>query len=144
MEITFWHWLIAAACLFGLELLAPGAIMLWLGLAAVASALVAFVAPGIGWELQLILFAVFSLLSIFAWKKFGVMEEKPTDQPHLNRRNERYIGRTFNLVDAIENGVGKVIVDDSQWKVMGEDAPLGTKVKVVGTDGTVLLVETIN
>lgn len=144
MEVTYWLWLIIAAVLLGLEIFAPGAFMLWLALAAAASAIVAFILPDLSWQLQLILFSVFSVLSLFAWKRFGGTKEKPTDQPHLNRRNERYIGRTFTLVDSIENGVGKVIVDDSQWKVMGEDAPVGTKVKVVGVDATVLLVEALN
>ena len=31
---TMWHWLVAAAILFVLELLAPGTFMLWLGLSA--------------------------------------------------------------------------------------------------------------
>jgi len=143
MSLIYWHWLILGGVLLTLEMFAPGAFMLWLAFAAVASALVALVVPGLSWEVQVLLFSVFCLLSLYAWKRFGGTREKPTDQPNLNRRGQQYVGRTFSLVDAIENGVGKVVVDDSQWKVMGEDAPVNTKVKVVGTDGTILLVETV-
>ena len=141
MSLIYWHWLILGGVLLTLEMFAPGAFMLWLGFAAGASAIVALIFPGLSWEVQILLFSVFCLLSLFAWKKMGGTREKPTDQPNLNRRGQQYVGRTFNLVDAIENGVGKVVVDDSQWKVMGDDAPVGTKVKVTGTDGTILLIE---
>ena len=144
MPLIYWHWLILGAVLLILEMLAPGAFMLWLAFAAAVSALVALVMPDLSWEIQILLFSFFSLVSLVAWKRFGGNREKPTDQPHLNRRGQQYVGRTFSLVDAIENGVGKVVVDDSQWKVRGDDAPVGSKVKVVGTDGTILLVEAVD
>jgi membrane protein implicated in regulation of membrane protease activity len=64
-----------------------------------------------------------------------------TDEPTLNRRGEQYVGRVFTLEEAIVNGVGKIKVDDSIWKVMGEDMDDGGKVKVIGIDGTVFKVE---
>lgn len=143
MSLIYWHWLILGGILLTLEMFAPGAFILWLAFAAGASALVALIVPGLSWEVQIILFSIFCLLSLYAWKRFGGMREKPTDQPNLNRRSQQYIGRTFNLVEPIENGVGKVIVDDSQWKVMGDDVSIDTKVKVTGTKGTVLLVEAV-
>ena len=39
------------------------------------------------------------------------------------------------------NGVGKVVVDDSTWRVKGPDLPAGTHVRVVGVDGVVFVVE---
>ena len=50
------------------------------------------------------------------WRRFsneGHVSE--TDQPNLNQRTQRYLGRTLTLSEAIVNGVGKVKVDDSQW-----------------------------
>ncbi|MCG8379509.1 MAG: NfeD family protein, partial [Proteobacteria bacterium] len=58
-----------------------------------------------------------------------------------NRRGEQYVGRIFTLEEPIVNGVGKVKVDDSTWKVMGVDMPAGTKVRVLSVDGTILNVE---
>jgi inner membrane protein len=37
--------------------------------------------------------------------------------------------------------VGKVHVDDTQWRVSGVDSPAGKRVRVVGVDGAVLRVE---
>jgi len=142
---TFWHWLILACVFMGLEILAPGVFFLWLGFAAIASAIVHFLLPGIGPEVQYALFGVFSILSLVGWKKFAKnsMEEE-TDQPALNQRNQKYLGRTLVLSEAIENGFGKVKVDDSQWRVTGDDAAVGTKVVVTQVNGAILEVEHAN
>ena len=71
------------------------------------------------------------------------MDENPviSDQPNLNRRGQQYVGRTFTLDEPIVNGLGKIHVDDSTWKIEGNDCPAGTKVKVTGVDGVILKVE---
>jgi len=66
-----------------------------------------------------------------------------TDHPLLNKRGQQYIGRVFSLYKPIENGEGKIKVDDSIWKVHGEDCDISTKVKVIAVRGTVFDVERI-
>jgi len=141
MDLSVWHWLILAAVLIIGEILAPGAFLLWLGLAALASALVSFAAPNMAWEVQALLFALFSIVSLVAWHRYGKKLNMDSDAPTLNQRNQQYVGRTLTLAEAIENGVGKVIVDDTQWKVSGEDAPKGSNVLVIGAEGNVLIVK---
>lgn len=139
---TYWHWL-ALACLFlVIEITVPMAFFLWLSFAAAASAIVAFLVPDLSWQVQYLLFAAFCIISILAWHRFakdGDVSE--TDQPTLNQRNQGYLGRTLVLSQAIVNGIGKVKVDDSQWKVHGSDAAVGSRVKVVSVDGSILHVE---
>ena len=60
--------------------------------------------------------------------------------PNLTRRAQQYIGRTFNLIEPIVNGTGKIHVDDSTWRVKGPDLPAGTHVRVTGVDGVVFIV----
>lgn len=141
---TYWHWLVLAFVFFGIEMLAPGVFFLWLGFAAVASLIVSVVFPQLDWAVQYQLFAFFSVLSVVIWWKFFQRESKPeTDQPALNQRGLKYKGRTLILSEAIVNGYGKVRVDDTQWRVMGEDATVGSKVKVVDVEGSILHVEAI-
>jgi len=140
---TFWHWLILACAFLGLEILVPGAFFLWLGLAALASFIVKLIIPGLSWEIQYALFALFSVISLFAWKRFAKMD-KPSDQPALNQRNQQLVGRTLILSEAIENGIGRVIADDSQWKVTGPDAPQNSKVKVIAAEGNLLRIELVD
>ncbi|MCK4710234.1 MAG: NfeD family protein, partial [Gammaproteobacteria bacterium] len=64
-----------------------------------------------------------------------------SDHPTLNRRGEQYVGRTFTLDEPIVNGMGKIRVDDSTWKISGNDCDSGSKVKVTGIEGTIFKVE---
>ena len=138
--IVFWHWWIFAGVLLILELTAPVFFFLWLAIAAMATGLLLLVFQDIPLESQLVLFGVLSIVAILAWRKYREANPIVTDQPNLNRRGEQYIGRVFTLEKAIRNGVGKVTVDDSTWRVEGQDLPAGTKVRVEGINGVVFKV----
>jgi len=139
--ITFWHWWILALILLVLEILAPGTFFLWMGVGAGVVGVILLIAPDLGWEYQLMVFAVFSIVSIALWRQFIRKHPTETDKPTLNRRGEQYIGRVFTLHEPIVDGIGKIRVDDSTWKVAGDDCGIGTKVRVVNVEGTVLRVE---
>jgi hypothetical protein len=52
------------------------------------------------------------------------------------------MGREFFLDKAIARGFGSIRVDDSVWRVAGEDMPTGTRVRVVAIeDGSAIRVE---
>lgn len=139
--LTYWHWWILALALLVLEVFAPGAFFLWMGVGAGIVGVILLLAPDMGWEYQLMIFSIFSVVSIAAWRTFIRQNPTETDKPNLNRRGEQYVGRVFTLEEPIVNGTGKIRVDDSTWKVSGDDCDAGTKVKVVRIDGTVLKVE---
>lgn len=140
-NVVFWHWWILAGLLLILELTAPAFFFLWLGIAAAAVGLILLVFPSLGFETQLVLFAIASIVSVVAWRKYRESRPITTDQPNLNRRGHQYIGRVFSLTHPIDNGVGKVTVDDSTWKIKGPDLPAGTHIRVTGVDGVVFTVE---
>ena len=137
----FWHWWILALALIILEMFVPGTFFLWMGIAAVVVGMAAWLIPAMGWEFQLMLFAILSLVSIVGWRVWQRRHPDESDQPALNRRGEQYIGRVFVLETPIENGFGKVRVGDTLWRVKGSDAAVGTKVRVTATDGVLLVVE---
>lgn len=140
-NLTHWHWWILAIVLLVIETIAPGAWFLWFAIAAALTGILVLVASTIGWELQLLFFAVASVASVLAWRQYRKMHPQTSDQPLLNRRGEQYIGRRVTLQEPIVNGVGKIVVDDSTWKIRGEDQASGTTVVVVGADGVLLEVE---
>lgn len=142
-QLDFWHWWVIGIILIILELFMPGAFFLWMGIAAGLVGMVLVIAPGIGWEYQFIIFAVVSVVSIIAWRAYLNKHPIPTDRPTLNMRGEQYVGRVFTLSEPIVNGVGKIKVDDTMWKIEGNDCAAGSRVKVRKTDGAVLRVETI-
>lgn len=144
MTIGHWHWWILAATLIILEVFAPGAFFLWLGMAAIVVGGVVFVFPQMGWEYQLLLFSVLSVISIVVWRNYFRASPADTDQPNLNRRGQHYVGRVFTLKEPVADGIGKIRVDDSTWKIRGEDCPAGTQVEVTGVDGTILQIQRKN
>jgi membrane protein implicated in regulation of membrane protease activity len=136
--ITFWHWWILAAALIILEVFAPGAFFLWLGIAAGVVGGLIYLAPELSWEHQVLTFSVLSVVSIIVWRKYFRTSPEQTDEPALNRRGEQYVGRVFTLTDPIVNSMGKIRVDDTTWKIRGDDCAVGTRVEVTGVDGTIL------
>lgn len=145
MEIVFWNWWVLALSLLVVELLAPGFFFLWMAAAAFVTGCLLLLIPVIGTELQLLFFSVLSVAAISGWKFYG-KKHLPIDSDHplLNKRGDQYIGRVFSLYHPIENGEGKIKVDDSIWKVHGEDCDINTKVKVVAVRGTVFDVEQVD
>jgi membrane protein implicated in regulation of membrane protease activity len=139
-ELSPWHWFLIAIALIILEALSPAAFFMWLAVAAGVVGLVLSVFPAMAWQIQLVLFAGFSVLSIFLGRRYLKRHPIATDEPTLNKRGHQYLGRVFTLDQPIVNGVGKLKVDDTIWKIGGLDCPGGTKVRVSGVDGVVLLV----
>ena len=139
--LLFWHWWLLGLVLVVVEMVAPGFFLLWIGLAAGVTGLILFVAPGLGWEVQFVLFGVLALASVTGARYYVRRNPIGTDDATLNRRGSQYIGHTFNLDEAIVNGVGKLKVGDGWWRAQGPDLPAGERVKVVGVDGNMLKVE---
>lgn len=144
LGINLWHWFGLAVFLGILEIsLGTSFFLLWLGLSATTVGVVLALFPNMHWQYQGLLFALQSIGCIIFWHmhlKHNLNET--TDEPRLNRRSEQYIGRILTLHEPIINGLGKVKVDDSTWKVeCDEDLPENTKVKVIGVDGVLLKVE---
>ena len=142
-NLVFWHWWILAIGLVILEVLAPGVIFLWLGIGAALTGFVLLAASTIDWHIQLIIFACLSVISGVGGRFLIKRNPLETDQPLLNQRSARHIGRTFTLEEPIENGTGKVRIGDSNWLIKGDDMPVGTLIRVMGTEGSSLIVEEI-
>jgi len=137
-----WSWMIAAAVLFVLELVAPGIFFIWFGAAAAVTGLIVF-RYDITWQWQLIWFCGLSLAAVLLANKYIRKHPLESEQPLLNQRAAQLIGQNFDLVDAIENGRGSIHSGDTIWRVEGPELPKGTRIKVVGVDGSVLKVEPV-
>lgn len=136
-----WFWLGLAIFLGILDvILGTSFFLIWLGLVSVIVGMLVWVMPSIVLEFQFLIFAIGSIASTVLWRRYVKHNPAKSDRPHLNRRSEQYIGRMFTLIESIENGRGKIRVDDSTWQVEGPDLPIGTKVKVVAANGVILKV----
>ncbi len=132
-----WGWIIAGGLLLILEILAPGAFMLWLGLAALVVGIVSLLVDW-PWQTQFVAFAVLSIAAIPLWRRLAMKVETPTDEPFLNRRAHAFVGRVFTLEKPIVDGFGTLGIGDTVWRISGVDIPAGSRVKVTGVDGATL------
>jgi hypothetical protein len=81
-------------------------------------------------------------VAVVCWvKRFFRPDVAISDVPDLNVRGRQYVGRAVVVEQAIENGRGKVRVGDTLWSAEGPDVPVGTRVTVTGSKGTVLVVQ---
>jgi len=135
-----WSWIIAGLILLALELVLPGGILVWMGVAGIITGLMLLFQP-IGWPLQWLIFGVLSLGSIVVWLRYSRSRPQKTDSPYLNRRADQLIGQEAVLAQPIEQGFGRVVLGDTIWRVSGADLPAGTRVRIVGSNGSVLVVE---
>ncbi|MDD5272705.1 MAG: NfeD family protein [Methylovulum sp.] len=139
-SVVFWYWWVLAIGFLVIEMLVSGFFFLWMSAAALCTGLLVWLMPAASMDMQVFVFSLLSILAIGTWKVFAKHTTISSDKPLLNKRGAQYVGRVFNLYEAIENGQGKIKVDDSIWKVQGEDCALGTKVKVIAVNGTVFAV----
>lgn len=142
--MLFWHWIAMGFGLMVFEILLPSFFFLWLGVAALAVGLIMLAVPDMLWSIQWTLFAVMGLASFFAARTFIKSKQHEHNSSTLNKRASQWVGEVFVIETAIENGRGKAKVGDSLWSVTGPDMPVGAKAKVVGVDGTELVVEKVS
>lgn len=137
-------WWLLALVLIGAEMLAPGYFLLWIGIAAGLMGVLTWIVPALPAIGQAILFGILAIAACGVyWKFIRPLAEQRDDQPLLNKRGARMVGRHVVVCEAIVNGRGKVKVGDGAWLAEGPDLPIGSKVEVVAVDGTTLSVRAI-
>ena len=141
LEIVFWFWWVLAIGFLALEILVTGFFFLWLAVSAFVVGTILLLVSTTGFNVQLFLFSILTVISVLGWRRYTRNRKPPAnDHPLLNQRGAQYIGRTFNLLEAIKNGQGKIIVDGTLWTVQGKDCEAGAKVRIIAVEGTVFLV----
>ena len=135
-----WAWAILGLILLVAELLLPGIYLFWFGLAAIAVALLTIV-NDIPWQMQVVVFCAIAVVFVFLSRRFMNTAGQESDDPLLNKRAERLVGREFVLEKPVENGYGTVKIDDTVWRIAAEDVPAGTRIRITAADGPVLQAE---
>lgn len=141
-----WTWVAVGLLILGLEIMMPSTILLWPGLSALV---VGFITLILGtdatiwpWQAQVFVFLILSVAIAIIGKR--IMKNRnynQSDNPMLNERGAQLIGATAILTDPIANGMGRIKIGDTTWRVKGDDTKSGTKVKVIDYDAGTLIVE---
>ena len=135
-----WLWMIGGVLLLIAEIIAPGFFLVWIGAAAVITGIFAL-AFGIGTAGQLALFALYSGIAVYVARRWYVARPVASEDPALNDRTARLIGRLVTVVEAVDAHNGRVRVADGEWSARGGPAAPGERVRITGVDGNCLTVE---
>ena len=137
---SHWLWLGLGLVLAIAEIVIPGVFLIWLAGAALVTGMVTWMVP-LGLPIEVVLFAVLAVVSVFIGRNY--LRENPiiAVDPKMNDRGAQAIGETVMVTQGIEAGSGRVKLADSEWLARGPDADTGTRMRVTGHDGAVLLVE---
>jgi inner membrane protein len=146
--ISPWWWVALAILLAAIEMLTPTTLMIWSALAALVTAAALWLAPELGWAVQIAIFALLSIAFTFAGRAlFRSYGDGKDSAAGLNRRAAQLIGREA-VVLAFAAREGEVTVDGVQWpaRLDGEAATPapGDRVRVVAADGIVVRVQPLS
>lgn len=114
-------WLLCGVLGIGLELIVPGLIVIFFGCGAVLTGLCLWLFPAMAIELQLIIFAVVSVILLFAFRKMlkkKFFQKATTDKDELV---DEYVGKQAVALTEFENGRGKVEFKGTGWEATSSD-----------------------
>ena len=132
---------IAVICLI-LELSSGDFFIICFSSGAVFALISALVGLSIYW--QIFIFAVFSLLSVLFVRPVA-LRWLHKNEPNKPSNADALLGRTGKVTEPITaNTSGYVQIDGDMWKaVSSTDIPVGTTVRVIGRESTIVTVETL-
>lgn len=135
-----WIWIALGLALAALELVVPGVYLIWLAAAALLTGVLTF-ALDLSLPVQVIDFVFLALILAFSARRF--LRDRPIvgADPLLNKRGGRLIGDTAIVTQAFDGGSGRIRHGDSEWLAHGPDVADGAHVRIIGHEGSVLLVE---
>ena len=132
---------LAVVCLI-LELTAGDFFILCFSIGSVFAAISA--AFGLNGYVQLVVFAVFTLISLFWVRPFAKRYLHKGEDTRVSNA-DALMGRQGRVVETVKaDGYGRVQIDGDVWKAVTDgvaDIPVGESVTVVGRKSTIITVE---
>lgn len=140
-EFAKWGWLIAGIVLMLMELLTPGFVVFFFGLAAASVSLCMWVFPSFGAYWQLAAFSVFSVLYLVVLRRY--VKSVFMGDKEQNAVADDLVGRVGRVTELIRPDVpGRVEIRDAGWTASAAvRIEPGEEVKVVAHDNLTVTVE---
>ncbi|MBQ9654816.1 MAG: NfeD family protein [Prevotella sp.] len=137
-------WAIVAVICLILELSSGDFFIICFSIGAVFAVIAAALGLSVYW--QLVVFAVFTAIAIFTVRPVA-LRYLHKNEPNKPSNADALIGRTGRVTEPINAGKnGYVQVDGDLWKAVSDmqtDIPVGTTVRIVGRESTIVSVEVI-
>ena len=90
-----------------------------------------------GWFL---IFAA-TVFGLYFWREYRVQQRELQSASAPHRAGQRYIGQVLTLTESINDGSGERSSVTGNGALRGPNVPAGTRVRVTGVDGVVLIVD---
>ena len=138
MTLAGASWIVGGLVVAALEMLAPGAFLLWIGMGALVAGL-ATELFGLGWHWQVGVFVAATLVLVAAVAPRLRRRRKPDA---VNAPDAGLVGQTCRAL-LFRDGEGRVALGDGTWSartVPAANPQPGDPLLVTGLDGTTLLV----
>lgn len=87
-----------------------------------------------------LLFAA-TVFAAYFWREYQKRQDELNDPMADHRLGLRHIGQSLVLEKPIQGNSGRVFLGNREWQVRGPNLPIGSRVRVTGVDGSVLLVD---
>jgi membrane protein implicated in regulation of membrane protease activity len=81
------------------------------------------------------------VFSLYFWLQYRNRQAELNSPTAAHRLGLRHIGHAFVLEQPLQNGAGRIELGGRQWAIRGPNLPIGSRVRVTGVDGSVLLVD---
>ena len=147
LDLTYWHWLALGVTLGGIEMLTLSFFLIFPAISAILLAGVLLFDPALDWRLQLLAFAIGSILSTVLGRSWLRRYRDPEEPMKVNVRSATYIGRRVRLDDALEHGEGRLRIDGTWWNAATPDrepVEAATLVEIISADGATLHVRPVD
>ncbi|MCI5824324.1 MAG: NfeD family protein [Candidatus Gastranaerophilales bacterium] len=141
--MEFWQiWCVVAFVFIIVEVSTPA--MFFLNLA-FASFVVSFFAYfNLDLTLQVILFAIMSLVGIFILRPYMLKKESTKQKTGIE---EKYINKKAKVIEEINENQGAITIYGERWLARERNnavVPINNEVKIVDNDGTLFIVEKLD
>jgi len=142
--INQYHWLSFACILVILEIFGFAGFMLGFALAALVNFII-MSAADISWQVQVLIFAGFSLVTSICWYIFQFKKDKENEKTTtLNKKENQLVGQKVTLTEDIDAGKGRLKITDSTWPVYTEESlKAGDLVEITKVNGIFLQIKKV-
>ncbi|WP_409020977.1 NfeD family protein [Brevundimonas vesicularis] len=140
----FWIWLILGVALLAIEAMTSTEWLLWPAVSAGVLAMLTSLFRDLGLPVEIGIFAALTVGLTLISRRL-IKRVNPSEVPDINDQSLRLIGKEARVVEAFEDGRGRVFVSGSEWPADSQSTvlPVGHRVVVDAVDGPRLRVRSI-
>jgi membrane protein implicated in regulation of membrane protease activity len=142
---VMWMWGILGLVLLGIEMMTGTLFILWFGISALILSALVWLMPDIGVSMQLFLYAILSLGSLFVWRHFYAQTDDDSRVGQSQGQEIGVVGTIINVVSPQKNGkieFSQGVMGSRKWVATSDEAlAVGQQAEIIAIEGNTLRVK---